>query len=76
MIYFFIKLLIESLLIILSNNSNWASINDFSLINNTHKREQFTKKCSYKVIKNLMKKDNLYDHNNNLLGITDFNKIN
>ena len=30
---------------------------DFSLINNTHKREQFTKKCSYKVIKKLMEKN-------------------
>ena len=30
---------------------------DFSLINNAHKREQFTKKCSYKVIKNLMEKN-------------------
>ena len=30
---------------------------DFSLINNKHKREQFTKKCSYKVIKKLMEKN-------------------
>ena len=30
---------------------------DFSLINNIHKREQVVKKCSYKVIKNLIEKN-------------------
>lgn len=30
---------------------------DFMLINNIHKREQFIKKCSYKIIKELMKKN-------------------
>ena len=30
---------------------------DFSLINNVHKREQFTKKCSYKDIKDLIDKN-------------------
>ena len=29
----------------------------FSLINNMHKREQIIKKCSYKLIKNLMHKN-------------------
>ena len=30
---------------------------DFLLINNIHKREQIIKKCSYKIIKNLMEKN-------------------
>ena len=41
---------------------------DFMIINNIHKREQFIKKCSYKLIKELMKK--------NKTSIVDYSDIN